>query len=131
MRTIETIDLTPTWESLALQIAELATNATTFESQKIGKEELQRMARLADKWVEHEKQRMIVEDEASKIQESNFTRLPSDMNGNPRYYLPLYLAPHDIARAEGGTVYRGKQYGAGWVFQTYALKSICDALNAK
>jgi hypothetical protein len=50
-----TIDLTPTWESLAFRIATLAVDGTTFESRKIGREELQRMASLADKWVEHTK----------------------------------------------------------------------------
>ena len=49
------INMTPTWESLALHIAELATNGKTFESMKIGKEQLQKMARLADKYVESQK----------------------------------------------------------------------------
>jgi len=49
------IDLTPTWESLAFSIATLAVEATTFESRKTGREELTRMAKLADAWVEHQK----------------------------------------------------------------------------
>lgn len=49
------IDLTPTWEGLAFSIATLAVDGTTFESRKIGREELTRMASLADKWVEHTK----------------------------------------------------------------------------
>ena len=54
-QTGRTIDLTPSWESLAFHIATLAVEGTTFESRKIGREELTRMAKLADKWVEHQK----------------------------------------------------------------------------
>ena len=52
-KTGETIDLTPSWESIAFHIATLAIDGTTFESRKIGREEFTRMAKLADKWVEH------------------------------------------------------------------------------
>ena len=47
-----------------------------------------------------------------------------------RYYLPIYLAQESIARKLGAVKYRGKKYGAGWVFQTYSLRNDCDKLNA-
>jgi hypothetical protein len=63
-------------------------------------------------------------------------RLPLDVNGNPRYYLPLYLFPKmdNKTRSKLGLVkYRGKQYGAGYVIQSYNLKQdltfICEALD--
>ena len=66
----------------------------------------------------------------TKLTKENFTRIESDINGNPRYYLPIYLAQESIARKLGAVKYRGKKYGAGWVFQTYNLQSDCDKLNA-
>ena len=63
-------------------------------------------------------------------------RLPLDVNGNPRYYLPLYLLPKmaDKQRLRLGlTKYKGRQYGAGYVIQSYNLKQdltfICEALD--
>ena len=66
----------------------------------------------------------------TKLTESDFTRIASDVNGNPRYYLPFFLASEAIARKVGGVKYRGKKYGRGWVFQSYALQGEVDALNA-
>ena len=66
----------------------------------------------------------------AQLTKDNFTRIASDYNGNPRYYLPIFLAPEAIARKLGAVKYRGKKYGAGWVFQTYNLQSECDAINA-
>jgi hypothetical protein len=63
------------------------------------------------------------------IRESDFARLPNDYNGNPRYYLAVYLTTEPAARAAGGVKYRGKQFGPGWVFQTHALCSVVDSLN--
>lgn len=65
-----------------------------------------------------------------KLTASNFLRIESDVNGNPRYYLPVYLATESAVRKIGGVKYRGKKYGAGWVFQSYALQGEIDALNA-
>ncbi len=65
----------------------------------------------------------------SKLTQSNFTRIASDHYGNPRYYLPAYLAKESIARKLGAVKYRGKQYGAGWVFQSYNIQGICDEIN--
>jgi hypothetical protein len=65
-----------------------------------------------------------------KLTAENFQRIDSDVNGNPRYYLPVFLATESAARKIGGVKYRGKKYGAGWVFQSYALQGEIDALNA-
>jgi hypothetical protein len=65
-----------------------------------------------------------------KLTEENFIRIECDMYGNPRYYLPIYLVEESIARKLGAVKYRGKKYGAGWVFQTYSLRNVCDKLNA-
>jgi len=65
-----------------------------------------------------------------KLTTKDFHRIESDVNGNPRYYLPVYLAEESAVRKFGGVKYRGKKYGAGWVFQSYALQGEIDALNA-
>jgi len=65
----------------------------------------------------------------TKITKDDFKRILNDVNGNPRYYLPIFLAPETIARKLGAVKYRGKQYGVGWVFQTYNLQSDVDAIN--
>jgi hypothetical protein len=65
-----------------------------------------------------------------KLTESDFIRLPCDVNGNPRYYLPAFLVHEDAARAREAVKYRGKNYGEGWVFQTYNLKGDIETLNA-
>jgi len=65
----------------------------------------------------------------NKLTQSDFIRIENDSNGNPRYYLPFYLASEAIARKLGGVKYRGKKYGRGWVFQSYSLQSEVDALN--
>jgi len=59
----------------------------------------------------------------------NFTRITNDTNGNPRYYLPIYLAGESAVRKIGGAKYRGKKYGPRWVFQSYALQGEIDYLN--
>lgn len=57
----------------------------------------------------------------------NFTRIDNDINGNPRYYVPVYLFPDTMTekqRKSAGLVkYRGKAYGAGYVVQSYNLDS--------
>lgn len=67
---------------------------------------------------------------ATKLTKDDFKRILNDINGNPRYYLPIYLAEESIARKLGAVKYRGRKYGAGWVFQTYSLRNVCDKLNA-
>jgi hypothetical protein len=65
-----------------------------------------------------------------KLTKDDFKRILNDINGNPRYYLPIYLAEESIARKLGAVKYRGRKYGAGWVFQTYNLQSDIDAINS-
>jgi len=65
-----------------------------------------------------------------KLTAENFQRIESDVNGNPRYHLPVFLAGESAVRKLGGVKYRGKKYGAGWVFQSHALQGEIDALNA-
>jgi len=66
----------------------------------------------------------------NKLTQTDFTRIENDSNGNPRYYLPFFLASEGIARKVGGVKYRGKKYGRGWVFQSYDLQGEVDAINA-
>ena len=73
----------------------------------------------------NDKQKMTI-----KLTQANFTRLDSDINGNPRYYLPVFMADEKNVRKIGGVKYRGKRYGAGWVIQSYALQGDIDALNS-
>ena len=52
------------------------------------------------------------------------TRMNNDIYGNPRYYMPAYMFPAmpDKIRARAGLqLYRGKQYGRGYVLQSYSL----------
>ena len=66
-------------------------------------------------------------------QVARFTRINSDINGNPRYYLPRYAIPEShaayIADVLGLVKYRGKKYGAGYVIQSYNIES--DALELR
>jgi hypothetical protein len=64
-----------------------------------------------------------------KITTDNYIRLDNCRNGNPRYYLPVNLVQENNARELGGVMYRGKQYGSGWVFSSYNLQGDCDRLN--
>jgi hypothetical protein len=53
---MKTIDITPTWESLVLTMAQLYVEGTSFESRKVAEEELLRMGRIADAYVYIKKQ---------------------------------------------------------------------------
>ncbi len=51
-------------------------------------------------------------------------RLDNDLNGNPRYYIPAFMFITGVGgwyRPSYAVKYRGKKYGAGWVFQSYVL----------
>lgn len=83
------------------------------------------------------------------ITPEDFTRAPSDANGNPRYvahflsieratnYPALGLATISerytdalrFARNAGGKKYHNKKFGGGIVFQSYALDELCNFLN--
>lgn len=52
-------------------------------------------------------------------------RLDSDVNGNPRYYIPIFMFTGKDGkwfRPAHANKYRGKRYGAGWAFQSYNLR---------
>ena len=52
MKKPKTIDITPTWQSLAPVMIDIIKTSPTPESTKIAEEELLKMARVADKYVE-------------------------------------------------------------------------------
>ena len=67
-------------------------------------------------------------------------RLKSDINGNPRYYISCIHFADDgdaplgnrMYRPAFANKYRGKKYGAGWVFQSYYLADdVQCALNER
>lgn len=83
----------------------------------------------------------------------NFTRVDSDLYGNPRYVLHFtnLVTPKDIRESQlnnfyfivplydlackrankiGGRKYRAKHYGGGIVFQSYSLPNLCERINA-
>jgi len=56
--------------------------------------------------------------------EAQAVRLKNDSNGNPRYYISCIEfrdAEGNFIRPAFANMYRGKKYGAGWVFQSYSL----------
>ena len=53
-------------------------------------------------------------------------KLPVDTNGNPRYYVPVFLFQDKnghFFRPKFADKYRGKKFGPGWVFQSFCLES--------
>ena len=53
-------------------------------------------------------------------------RMDNDVNGNPRYYIPVFMftdSNGEFYRPKHCRKYTGKRYGAGWVFQSYALEN--------
>lgn len=63
-------------------------------------------------------------DKAKELAQS-VIRIDNDVNGNPRYYIPIFLLPRmdDKRRRNGGLAkYRGKRFGAGYVFQSYSIE---------
>lgn len=56
-----------------------------------------------------------------------FYRAKNDVNGNPRYILhwlafgETYSEAYTIARAAGFKEYRGKDFGGGFITQSYSL----------
>ena len=71
----------------------------------------------------------------NKVTPENFTRVNSDMYGNPRYVVHFlhfankYDEAKEIANSLGGAKYRGKNYGGGFVFQSYSLPDLCASIN--
>lgn len=66
--------------------------------------------------------------------EAQAVRLNNDINGNPRYYISCIEfkdAEGNYIRPAFANMYRGKKYGAGWVFQSYALSNdLRDSVKA-
>lgn len=61
-------------------------------------------------------------------------RLNNDVYGNPRFYLSVtdFWDNGGMYRPAFANKYRGKKYGAGWVFQSYYLADdVQGALNAR
>ena len=59
------------------------------------------------------------------------TRIDNDYNGNPRYYISAcaFMDNGEFYRPKYARKYRGKRYGAGWVFQSYDLQGdVLDCL---
>ena len=60
---------------------------------------------------------------------TDFFRVNNDINGNPRYVIHFlafadnYEKARKIANSIGFSVYRGKQFGGGFVGQSYNLES--------
>lgn len=82
----------------------------------------------------YEKEERQAEKEGERgILERHFTRLDNDTNGNPRYYVPVYLFPDTMTQKQrkdaGLALYRGKRYGKGYVVQSYSLGSTCGHIN--
>lgn len=75
----------------------------------------------------------------SNITPKNFTRVNSDVNGNPRYAIHFlniadnYERAIKLANKLGGRKYHTKSYGGGIVFQSYNLdgtkRAIINLLN--
>jgi hypothetical protein len=70
-----------------------------------------------------------------QVTASNFTRISSDTNGNPRYVIHYLNVDRDydkalkIARKIGGKKFHNKQYGGGIVFQSYNISETAKYLN--
>jgi len=79
-----------------------------------------------------------------KITEDNFTRIGSDLNGNPRYVIHFlsccpeswkggiserYTKVCKLMNKIGGRKFHNKQYGGGIVFQSYSLKDTIRSIE--
>ena len=64
-----------------------------------------------------------------------FTRVKSDVNGNPRYVCHFvnlsnsYAEACVLANKIGGRKFNTKKYGGGIVFQSYSLTELVAAIN--
>ena len=88
------------------------------------------------------------------ITKDDFTRVNSDLNGNPRYVIHFldcindkeseeveksakpfqsisdkYIFAVNKMRKLGGKKYRGKDFGGGIVFQSYNLQDLANEIN--
>lgn len=62
--------------------------------------------------------------------EVSVVKIPNDINGNPMYYIAYYYINPNMTKSQKSKaalrVYRGKKFGKGYVFQSYALPSSID-----
>ena len=64
-----------------------------------------------------------------------FYRAKNDVNGNPRYILHwmafarTYSEAYTIARAAGFKEYRGKDFGGGFITQSYSLQETVNFIE--
>lgn len=64
-----------------------------------------------------------------------FTRVASDVNGNPRFVCHFvnlasnYVEACKLANKIGGRKYNTKKYGGGIVFQSYSLDELVASIN--
>jgi len=64
-----------------------------------------------------------------------FTRVKSDVNGNPRFVCHFvnlasnYVEACKLANKIGGRKFNTKKYGGGIVFQSYSLTELVAAIN--
>jgi hypothetical protein len=64
-----------------------------------------------------------------------FYRANNDVNGNPRYILhwlafaSTYSEAYTIARAAGFKEYRGKDFGGGFITQSYSLQETVNFIE--
>lgn len=72
----------------------------------------------------------------TKTKEYTLFKAKHDANGNPRYVvswlalgLPKYEASY-ITRAAGLKLYRGKDFGGGFIFQSYNPQSDLEFIEA-
>lgn len=66
----------------------------------------------------------------------DFFRVNNDVNGNPRYVIHFlafaneYDAAHKIANRLGFRIYRGRDFGGGFVCQSYNIESDAERIIA-
>ena len=67
----------------------------------------------------------------------HFYRVKNDVNGNPRYVISWlafgsdYDAAKVLANAQGFSVYRGRDFGGGFVCQSYNLEQTAQLILEK
>ena len=67
---------------------------------------------------------------------SEFYRVNNDVNGNPRYVIHFLAFANDydtakrLANSIGFSVYRGRNFGGGFVSQSYNLENTAERIIA-
>ncbi len=65
----------------------------------------------------------------------DYKNIKNDVNGNPRVVIHFLAFADDYADAKvianklGGRVYRGKDFGGGFVFQCYEIKYLAKRIQ--